>query len=113
MEDTFTIEFPKTVSDSELEALQTELKQTSQVEDAGSMGARGVDPQMIWLWVKVLSGVLGVVSTGVPIIQKIIEMIRGKGIKGAKITLADGTTISVDDTSAKDLENLLKNVKQQ
>jgi hypothetical protein len=113
MEDAFTIEFPRTVSDRELEALQAEIKQVSEVEDAGSMGARGVDPQMIMLWVQVISGVLGVVSTGVPIIQKIIEMIRGKGIKGAKITLANGTTISVDDISAKDLESLFKAARQQ
>jgi hypothetical protein len=112
MEDAFTIEFPRTVSDRELEALQAEIKQVSEVEDAGSMGARGVDPQ-IMLWVQVISGVLGVVSTGVPIIQKITEMIRGKGIKGAKITLANGTTISVDHVAAKDLESLFKAARQQ
>lgn len=112
MEDIFTIELPRSISDRELEALQAKLKQIREVEDAGSMGARSVDLQSVMLWVQLISGVLGAVSTGVPIVQKIIEMIRDKGIKGAKITLADGTTISADDVSAKDLETLFRAVKQ-
>jgi len=35
-------------------------------------------------------------------------MIRGKGIKGAKIILSNGTSFSADEISANDLENLVK-----
>jgi hypothetical protein len=112
MEDIFTIEFPNTISDSELATLETELKQMAEVENAGSMDARSVDPQALMLWVQLVSGALAAVSTGVPIIQKIAGMFQGRGIKGAKIALPDGTTVSIDDVSPQDLENLIKTLKQ-
>lgn len=111
MEDLFSIELPTTVSDSELEALKSEIKQLNDVADAGLEDTRGIDPVSLGIWVQAAAGVLGVVGTAVPIIQKIIEMIRGKGIPGAKITLPNGVTISADEVSAKDLERLLRAVK--
>jgi hypothetical protein len=108
MSDTFMIEFPKEVSDDELKKIQTELGQLEQVQGSGSMGARSIDAQSIMLWVSVATGILGVVKTGVPLVQSIIETLRGKGVKGAKITLANGTSFSADEMSSKDLESLLK-----
>lgn len=111
MDDTFTIELPTDVSDSELESIQAELKNIAEVEDAGSLNARTIDAQSLALWVSVATGVLGIVKTGVPLIQSIIGMVRSKGIKGAKITLANGTTFTADEISPEDLEKLLASSK--
>lgn len=113
MEDLFSIELPKTVSDIELEALEGEIKQLNDIADAGVEDTRSIDPATLGIWIQLATGVLGVVGTALPIIRQIIEMIRGKGIKGAKIILDENTTISVDEVSAKDLESVLKALKQQ
>jgi hypothetical protein len=108
MAETFTIEFPPDVQESEVANIENELKSVAGVEDAGSMGARSIDVQTLALWVSVATGVVGFAKTAMPLIQSVIEMIRGKGIKGAKITLANGTSFSADEISLKDLENLVK-----
>ena len=113
MDDTFTIEFPNDVPDSELEIVRAELTSINEVQDAGSMRSRSIDAQSLMLWVSVATGVLGVVKTGVPLIQSITGMFRSKGIKGAKITLANGTSFTADEISPEDLEKLLASSKGQ
>ncbi len=108
MAETFTIEFPSTAQESDVANIEHELKNVAGVEDAGSMTARSIDVQTLGLWVSAASGVLGLASTGIPLIKTVIEMIRGKGIKGAKVTLANGTSFSADEISMKDLETLMK-----
>lgn len=108
MADTFTIEFPPEVQERDVESIETELKNVDGVQDAGSMGARSIDAQTVMLWVSVATGVVGLAKTGLPLIQNVIDMIRGKGIKGAKITLANGTSFSADEISAKELGNLIE-----
>jgi hypothetical protein len=112
MEDLITIELPSTTPEEDLKALKDQIQKMGDVEDTGSLGERSIDPVTLGLWIQLATGALGVVSTGVPIIQKIVEMIRGKGIKGVKLTLANGTTVSVDDASAKDLEKLIRVANQ-
>ena len=108
MADTFTIEFPPDVQESDVANIENEVKNVAGVEDAGSMAARSIEVQTLGLWVSAASGIIGLASTGIPLIKTVIEMIRGKGIKGAKITLANGTSFSADEISLKDLENLMK-----
>ena len=108
MADTFTIEFPPDVQESDVTDIENELKNVDGVEDAGSTTVRGIDVQMLGLWVSAATGVIGLASSGVPLIKSVIDMIRGKGIKGAKITLANGTSFSADEISLKDLESLIK-----
>jgi hypothetical protein len=40
-------------------------------------------------------------------------MIRGRGLKGVKLTLSDGTSFSADEISAQELEKVLKASKTQ
>src|SRR5260370_29901613 len=108
MSDTFTIEFPAEVSDSELESIQAQLREMSEVEDAGSMNARSIDAQSLMLWVQIATSAVGLVSAGVPLVQRVVEMIRGKGLKGVKLMLSDGTSFSADEISAQELEKVLK-----
>lgn len=108
MSDTFTIEFPADVSDSELESIQAQLREMSEVEDAGSMNARSIDAQSLMLWVQIATSAVGLISAGVPLVQRVVEMIRGKGLKGVKLMLSDGTSFSADEISAAELEKVLK-----
>ena len=64
------------------------------------------------LWFQSQTGVLGAASTGVPIIQKIVEMVRGKGVR-VRRTLANGVTVVVDEISVKDLQKLIQATSQQ
>lgn len=109
MANIFSIELPTSVSDSDIETLKTEIKELENVTNAGLEDARsGIDPVSLGIWVQTVTGILGLIGTAVPIIQKIIEMLRGKGIKGAKISLANGVVINVDEVSVKELERLLR-----
>lgn len=107
MDDIFVIEFPSTLPRSEVEALEKEFLNMNGVADAGLDDVRSVDVVTAGVWVKLVADALGAVSAGVPIIQQISQMIHGKGIKGAKINFANGTTVSIDEISTKDLEKLL------
>jgi hypothetical protein len=49
----------------------------------------------------------------VPIVKKVIETIRGKGISGAKIKLPNGVEVAVDNASADEIERLLQAVGEK
>jgi hypothetical protein len=112
MEDVFEIELPASATEEDAAALEDALKQLDEVEDAGSTESRGIDPGMVSLWVQAVSGSLGVIGTAVPIIRKVLGVIRGRGVRGARLKLADGTEISVDEASEADLERLIRAAKE-
>jgi hypothetical protein len=56
--------------------------------------------------------VLQNVGTALPVVQKIVELLRGRGVSGATIELPDGTKISVDNASAADIEHILEAAKK-
>lgn len=107
MEDAFTITLPQGVSSAEMEALQLELRDIDGVSDYGSMDALGVAPQEIMLWVQLAAGVIGAATAAVPLFEKLQGLFRKRGIRGAQVTLADGTIISFDDVDADELKVLL------
>jgi len=108
MEDSFTIMLPASASEAEVEALEQALKQIDAVADAGALSTRGLDPASIGVWVQVATSVLGVVGIAVPLIQKIVETIRGKGVTGAKIKLPNGAEIAVDNATTGEIERILQ-----
>ena len=105
---TFRIELPKGSSRVESKAIAADLRQLGDIEDAGTMEARSIDPQQVALWVQASSTALGAIGTAVPVIQNVVGLIRGKGIKGARIILPNGIEFAADEVSAKDLQTLLK-----
>jgi len=106
-EDLITIELPKTASKEDLKAIRSELEDMAEIEDIGSLTDRSIDPSTLGLWIQVATGIVGVASSTMPLIQKLMEIVRGKAIKGAKITLANGTVVSIDEASVKDVEKLI------
>jgi hypothetical protein len=78
------------------------------VESATPEATRFVDPASVSLFVQLAGSLLGVAATAVPIIQKIVETIQGKGVTGAVIEFPGGGKLSVDNASAKDIERLIR-----
>jgi hypothetical protein len=109
MTDVLEIELPKSVSEDDLRALEQELTELDEVGAAGSTTTRAIDPVSIGLWISLASDALGLASA----VGKIVQLIRGRGIEGAKLKLPDGTEISVDRASAADIERLLAAARGQ
>lgn len=107
MVEILTITLPSTTSEDDMETILNTVKEIHGVEDADSITEMGVDPGTLMLWVQVAGAAVGVAGAAVPIIKQVIEMIRGKGISGAKITLPNGAVISADTASAAELERLM------
>jgi hypothetical protein len=102
--DVFRIELPEDLPSEDVTQLVQELHEVDEVVETSS-DTRSLTGALVL--VKVVGGVLGNVATAVPIVQKVIETIRGKGVTGAKIELPDGTKLSVDNASVEDIERLL------
>ncbi len=113
MDDVLTIELPNTLSKTEVKGLRDEIRQLNEVVDADSQIARGVDAVTLGIWIQLATDIFGAVGSGMPIVQKIVELVRGKGIKGAKIVLANGGSVSVDEISVKDLERIIRASAEQ
>lgn len=106
MNDLFTVELPKNVAPQQLSDIEQEMRALSGVDEAGTLDARSIDPATIGLWVQAAAGILGVAATAVPLIEKILNMIRGRNIKGAKLRI-NGNEIEVDNTSPEELKAIL------
>ena len=101
----FAIDLPKDLSPEEQESLVASLREIDEVENADVLESRMVDLATITVGVQ-LATQIG--SAAKPVVQKIIEVIRGRQIKGVKITFPGGTSIAVDEISGKDLQQLLE-----
>jgi hypothetical protein len=107
------IVLPEGVSDEDAREIQALLKEVEGVEDAGSVSTRSLaDPGSMIMWIEVASGILGLVSTGLPIIQKLMDIFREKDLPAAKIKLPDGTEIELDKESSPDeIANMIQAIK--
>jgi hypothetical protein len=105
--DAFTISLPDSTSPSDQREIEAALQQVKDVEGAGISEPRAIDPVSILVWVKLAAGVITAAGAAMPVIQQVVELIRGKGIKGAKINLPGGATVEVDEASTSDIERVL------
>jgi hypothetical protein len=111
--DVLEIELPESVSAEAAAELETELRRIDEVEDAGSTDVRGIEVEVLGLWVQLVSNALAAVSVGVPIVQRIVSLIRGRDIQGAKLKFPDGTEVSVDRASAEQLERIIAAARRE
>lgn len=105
------IEFPHATSPDTVQTVADELNRLDEVAETTPATERSVLGAALLL-VNVAGPVLQNVATALPVVQKIIESIRGRGVSGATIELSDGTKISVDNASVEDLERLLEAAKK-
>ena len=111
MSDLFTLELPKDLSPQQVTELEQAVIGLEGVDDAGTLETRSIDPATIGLWVQAAAGILGGLTTGVALVEKIRDMVRGKGIKGAKLRF-EGGEIAFDEISAADLKTVLAGLKK-
>ena len=106
MTDALRITLPgSTMADAQ--SISTTLRALSEVESAQPSQTRA-DPASVLLFVELAGSVFTAVATAIPIVQKVIAAIRGKGIKGAVIEFPGGVKLSVDSASAADIERLIR-----
>lgn len=99
----FEIELPPGVSPAMRAQLEATMAATKGVDQCGQGDARSLDPGTLTLWVTLAGTVVTTVGAAVPVVKQIIDMCRNKGIKGAKLVLADGSVLQADEISADDL----------
>jgi hypothetical protein len=113
MEDILTIEVPGGLSEEVLKELESTISGLEPVKKVGhTSGDRSLDPASLMLWMELIGGALTVVATAVPLIEKIVGMFRNKKISGVKISMPDGTAVSVDDCTSDDIRKLISNNKE-
>jgi len=101
----FIIEIPNAEA-GQIEALAREAGALEGVQGSGVSQTRGLDPASITVWIQLASMVTTAVGAAIPVIQKILDLIRNQGHKNARIKFADGTEISVEASPA-DVEKLV------
>jgi hypothetical protein len=100
MSDRLAIELPAEIPQQQRDELLRSLQGLDEVEQADVLASRSIDPATITIGIKLVSA-LG------PVMDKLLDTLRGSRIKGLKLTLPGGTSISVDEISGKDLQQLL------
>jgi hypothetical protein len=106
------IEFPRETAQETVGSVADELDQLDEIDET-SLGTERSVLGAALLLVNVAGPVLQNVATAVPVVQKIVELLRGRGVSGATIELPDGTKISVDNASAADIERILEAAKKE
>ena len=105
MSDRLALELPPDLSEAEQDELVASLQAIDEVEQADNLGpSRSVDLATISVGVQLATQIGGLIA---PVVNKIIEVVRGRRIKGVKLSFPDGTTVAVDDIAGKDLDQLL------
>lgn len=108
---TLSVTLPSGTSIETAQALAVDLDQLEEIEQTTSGDRSFVGAALVL--VKVAGPALESAATALPLIQKIVELVRGRGVSGASIELADGTKISVDSASVADIERLLEAAKRR
>lgn len=99
----FEIEMPVNTDPAIFGALRKELGETTGVDQCGPSTTRSLDPASMTMWVTLISTGITTAASLVPVVKQIVELFKRKGIKGAKLKLAGGVTLEVDEISADDL----------
>jgi hypothetical protein len=105
MNDRFALELPSDLSDGERDELVASLREVDGVERAEVLDTRSIDLATISVGVQLASQVQDLVA---PVIEKIVNVVRGRQIKGVKIQFPGGASVAVDEISGKDLKQLLE-----
>jgi hypothetical protein len=105
MSERFAIELPNDLTEQEQQELVASLREIDEVEQADVLSARSVDLATISVGVQLATQIGSAMG---PVVEKIVGVIKGRQIKGVKISFPGGTSIEVDEISGKDLKQLLE-----
>lgn len=105
----FLIEVPG-AEPGQMEAIAREAGALEGVQGSGVSQTRSLDPASLMAWVQLGSAVVAAMGAAVPVIQKILDVLRARGHKNAHIRFPDGTEISVEATP-DEVERLVGKVR--
>ncbi len=100
MQNNITITLPKTTPPEAIAALQAELETLREVKASGVFKPKGITPADVKIWVDLAALVL-------PLITKVVDMLRKRKIEKATITLPNGTKLETDKATAEEIERLV------
>lgn len=92
---------PKSAGD-----LSREIGALDEVEDASTAPTRFALGGIVML-VQLAGGALGSAGAVASVVERLVALLRGKGVTGAKITLPGGGSIEVDHASVEEIERLV------
>ena len=107
MNDRFALELPDDLNEQERDELVASLRDLEGVGSAEVLDARMVDLATISVGVQLAGQVQELLG---PVVEKIVNVVRGRQIKGVKLVFPGGMSIAVDEISGKDLKQLLETV---
>jgi hypothetical protein len=76
----FEIELPSGVDEAVQDSLEDRLAATCGVEKCGRTESRSLDPSSFTTWVPLLSAVVTTAVATVPMVKRILELFKSKGI---------------------------------
>lgn len=87
--------------------LSAELRRLEGVSGSGTTASRGLEIAALAVWLTVSSDAVGLANSAFELVQKIVDLVKGKGIQGVSIELPNGAKISVDRASAADIQKIV------
>jgi hypothetical protein len=102
----FEITLPEDADPALLATIETELARTRGVDQHGRSAKRSLDPATLTMWITLAGTALTTAGAAVTVVKEVLALFQRKGIKGAKLLLADGSVLQADEISADDLLKL-------
>ena len=100
MSERLAIELPADVPEHERDDLVQALRELGDVERADVLTSRSVDANTVTIGMQMATALA-------PAVDKVVDTIRGRPIRGVKLTFPGGGSLSVDEISGKNLQQLL------
>jgi hypothetical protein len=113
MNDAITLVFPDEPGAPSLQSLQADLLELEEVVNADRETTRSIGVAELALWVGFAADALAVAPVAVGVIRKVIERVRGRGIRNAVVELPNGVKISIDSATPEEIAALVSAWKQE
>jgi hypothetical protein len=102
------LDLPKNLSDREKEKILEEVRDIGGVEESDFDEERFIDAASITAYIALATSAIVLVDKAVPIVQKLMDIFKKRGLKNVNITLPDDTKIILEDGNVNDVEKLAR-----
>jgi hypothetical protein len=107
MPDFVTLSIDREVPADTMAAVLSDLRNVQTVVGARPLEQRALDPQGMMALIQVASGVLTAAGTAWTLIDKIRKALHTQKIKGAHLTMPNGTRVDIDQIDEEQLGQLI------
>ncbi len=88
-------------------AVLSDLRDDEAVQSVRPLQQRSLDPQNMMALIQVATGILSSVGTAWALIDKIRKALHSQKVKGAHLTLPNGTRVDIDEIDQEQLGQLI------